>query len=89
MTTQRITEVMVHHQLRNVQRLMLENGVTGTLIFYGGNTSNRVTNKLLLGKQNLWPDGMAGFSRKDAYNALRLMAATLGATADAREEVVR
>lgn len=47
----------------------------------------RIPNRLMLAptQTNIWPDAMAGYTSREAYNALRLMVATHSAHAELRE----
>lgn len=58
---------------------------------HAGNSTHRITNKLILSlptgtggtySTQVWSDGMAGHTKREAYNALRLMTATLSLLPD-------
>ena len=88
MARTRITENDVHIQMNRVSRMMsAAAGHEVRMTLYLGNSSHKETNKLLVDGQNVWLDGMAGTSTREAWNALRLMAATLGTSTELREQV--
>lgn len=72
-----ITVGMIRVKLAELTKLLRERGVEGELRFYLGNARYRQTNHLMLGGTNLWPDAMGGYTKRDAYNALRLMVTAL------------
>lgn len=72
----RITERDVRGVLAEVQALATAAGY-GQLTLHQGSHEHGITNKLLHDRTNLWPDGMGGTTRRDAWNALRVMRATL------------
>lgn len=88
MSRERITDADVSRALRRVTAtitaLYPDREVSVTL--HRGNGEYKVTNKLIVtvsresGGTNttqVWADAMAGYTARDAYNALRLMSATL------------
>lgn len=83
--TQRITDEIITTHVNRVTALLREQGVTAPITFHKGNSSYKITNKLVVGAQNMWPDAMAGYTRRDAYNALRIMTATLSEVFEAQE----
>lgn len=80
--SQRITKVQLDQQVVRVANMLKASGVKGPFVLYPGNSSYKIPNRLMIGVTNVWPDGMAGFTTREAYNALRLMAATLGTLPD-------
>lgn len=74
----RITEIMVYQQhARLVATYARRWPNQNPPILFLGNSTHRIHNTLLVGKTNVWPDGMAGTTKADAYNALRIMVAAL------------
>lgn len=83
---QRITDLMVTQKQCELGQILAEvAGVTG-LTLYNGNKAVGVTNKLVINKTNVWADGMGGHSKRDAYNALRMMIAALAVVADEKRK---
>lgn len=85
----RITDANVNGALRSLtsalSRSMPGHEVTVTL--HLGNREYRITNKLVVTVDSVhitqvWPEATAGYSKREAYNALRLMTAALNLVAD-------
>jgi hypothetical protein len=74
---QRITDRDVRMKFAEVKRALALSGETRKVTFYRGNSSYKESNKLIVGQVNVWPDNMAGFTARDAYNAFRIMLSTL------------
>lgn len=47
-----------------------------------GDHLNKISNKLIVDTMQLWYDGMAGITKRDCYNALRIMKSTLSLVAE-------
>lgn len=82
----RITDANVEAAFKSVDRALCRihgNHIVVTL--HLGDRECKITNKLIVSvsngvstySQQVWADGMAGYTKREAYNALRLMAATL------------
>lgn len=84
MARQRITKADVWDTMSDVSRLLDAQGLEVPTLYLGDKV-NGVTNKLMCERRNLWPDAMAGHTIREAYNALRVMRATLGAVADKQD----
>lgn len=93
MATARVTEAQINANVRHLSRVLSRShpGVEVKVELRVGNREYRVSNKLLVtftysgGRSSTyqpWTDGMAGFTKREAWNALRLMIATLGLTDD-------
>lgn len=90
MARQNVTQTMVDQQMTRLVKLVCPDGQTPPPVLYQGNSSYRIPNRLLMpttrGGVNVWPDGMAGFTKRDCYNALRLTIAGLCLPDTARGE---
>lgn len=85
--TRPVTNIMIQQQFVRVARMMNDDLRLGVPTLHLGNSTHNIHNRLILGRTNLWPDGMAGTTKREAYNALRIMAATLGATIDQQQDM--
>lgn len=89
MARERITDADVEREFRDVAQILNQDlGMPMPTLHYGA-TSYKISNKLIIDNHNVWPDHMAGCSKRDAYNALRVMKATLGAVVDHQDTVRR
>jgi hypothetical protein len=87
MSRERITEHDVHIQMRRVSRMLNDDLNMGVPTLHLGSNEYKISNKLVLDNRNVWPEGAAGFTKRDAYNALRIMASTLGAVIDHQQDI--
>lgn len=94
MTRARITDDNIDAAFIAADRMLRENNPSiTTVVLHVGNSTHKVSNKLIVSVRHrasastyttqVWADGMAGCTKREAYNALRTMTATL-ALLDAR-----
>lgn len=86
---QRITDLDLIAAERNLRKALRDAGIDKPVTLYVGSSSYKITNKLLVGKMNLWGEGQAGYSKRECYNALRLMTKGLHLAIEAREDGAR
>lgn len=94
MARTRITKADVWDQYSILARILNEDmhlGYDGDTFpaLYLGDKVNGVTNKLIIDKRQVWPDGMAGYTTREAYNALRVMISAFGMVADRQDDMRR
>jgi len=86
MARSRITD----HDL-DLQRMRVERALRGMtsdrleMQLHLGNSEVHVPNRLIVNGTNVWPDYMAGTTKREAWNALRIMAATMTLSVELRE----
>lgn len=85
----RITSEDVWQKFGQLAHLMATEFGMEQPVLYLGSVEHKITNKLIFNKSNLWPDGMAGTSKRDAYRALQVMIAGMGAAAMHAENMRR
>lgn len=80
----RITDRDVRAALRSVTRLLKEQEQSGVraVTLHRGNGTHKVHNMLVVehydgSKTQVWPNGIAGCTGREAYRALKVMEATL------------
>lgn len=76
-----VTNNDVAIQMFRVERMLK----SADLHYWPGKSSMKIPNRLMVNGTNIWPDAMAGYTRREAWNALRIMAATMSLTAELRE----
>jgi hypothetical protein len=81
-----ITQTMVYQAHLDVCRKLHELGQPIPTLHLG-NSSHKIHNILISERRNMWPDGMAGTTKREAYNALRIMSATLAATIEHQQDM--
>ncbi len=79
-----ITEHEISEQWHRVSKLVKELTGAEPLVLYGGDREHMISNKLAFHGQNLWIDNIAGYTKRDRYNALRIMSSTLAFVFDAQ-----
>lgn len=83
----RINDNDIQVQMHRVQQMLSTvAGAPVEMTLHLGNLEYRESNKLIVDHMQIWPAIMAGYTKKDAWNALRLMAATLALSVELREK---
>jgi hypothetical protein len=87
MSRERITNEDVWNQIIRLNQIRHELRLP-PVTYYAGDKVNGVTNKLTGSDHtNMWSDAMAGRTKREAWNALRVMISTLSEVADHQENV--
>lgn len=84
----RVSLDMVHKAHLDVNRMLAELSMPFAELRLG-NKQHGIHNRLMQNRTNLWPDGMGGTTKRDAYLALCIMRSTLGAVIDHQDNVRR
>lgn len=83
---QRITDIDLIGAERSLRRALKESGITADVTLHLGNSTHKLHNYLLIGRVNVWQDGLGGYTKRDAYRAMKLMTTALLYAAEARED---
>lgn len=86
----RVNDIQIMHKVNELTRLMRDLGIikpdTRLTLHQGSTGATKTNNYLLVGKTNLWPMGVGGRSKKDAYNALQHMISALALAAEVKQD---
>ena len=82
MMAERVTETEVDRALQELRHRLINMTDIEQVILHQGNSTYKVPNRLVVvygsGRADqLWRDGNGGFTKRDAYRALKIMAAAL------------
>lgn len=87
---ERTTQTHIDHALRELTAALTDAvGEPVAVTLHRGNGSYRIHNVLIIGGFNVWAEGRAGTTAREAYNALRVMTAAIHVISDIRELVSR
>lgn len=86
----RVTDINLMHKQNELTRTMREAGILkpdSTLTLHqGSNGATKTNNYLLMGRTNLWPNGVGGRTKKDAWNAMEHMRIALAHAIEAQQD---
>jgi hypothetical protein len=86
----RTTDVQIMHKVNELTRVMREAGIikpdTTLTLHQGSNGAVKTNNYLLIGKTNVWPMGVGGRTKTDAWNAMQIMIATLSLAVEVKQD---